>query len=445
MSSDNTRQSANDRPTTGAAGGAVVVANTAPNDDPAVIEVMRQLSHSYPIHWLVWHNSDHRLEQLLNSHHKVFISVVNRWTLALMTTHFACYDNQLDVELRDPRGRTPLMLAVTLGHYRAARHLLRHNANVNIEDSLGFNGNFVSNLIEFNGYLLNLFIISLFNVLFTFYAFNTLLVLHEAVSSNDPEFIREVLERRDWQRYTSRVDGIPVLLKKICDTPDFYVEMKWEFTSWVPLVTRMCPSDTYKIYKSRSSVRIDTTLVGFDQTSNWQRGNRSYIFTGTENGAVFMEVDHDNKQVIVETMKMMSADNEDAIEMLTPSDELVNARLTTPTSTTFIDTDKIHFERSKAGIYGFRTDKSETINGHDSKVFCAQNVEVVTKTRTEHLSAEDKERHNSAAANRLAPLQSLLGMTEIEDKAPTPPPLDSDAGIDQTVDQRNRFNITAVQ
>lgn len=51
----------------------------------------------------------------------------------------------------------------------------------------------------------------------------------------------------------------------------------------VPLVPRMCPSDTYKIYKSRSSVRIDTTLVGFDQTSNWQRGNRSYIFTGKGN------------------------------------------------------------------------------------------------------------------------------------------------------------------
>ena len=42
----------------------------------------------------------------------------------------------------------------------------------------------------------------------------------------------------------------------------------------------MCPSDTYKIYKSKSSVRIDTTLVGFDQASNWQRGNRSFIFSG---------------------------------------------------------------------------------------------------------------------------------------------------------------------
>jgi len=42
-------------------------------------------------------------------------------------------------------------------------------------------------------------------------------VLHEAVSTGNKEFIREVLERRDLQRYTSRVDGIPILLKKICD------------------------------------------------------------------------------------------------------------------------------------------------------------------------------------------------------------------------------------
>lgn len=47
----------------------------------------------------------------------------------------------------------------------------------------------------------------------------------------------------------------------------------------VPLASRMCPSDTYKVYKQGSNVRIDTTLLGFDQ-ANWQRGNRSYIFKG---------------------------------------------------------------------------------------------------------------------------------------------------------------------
>lgn len=32
------------------------------------------------------------------------------------------------------------MLAVTLGHFECANILLKHNANVNVEDSYGFNG-----------------------------------------------------------------------------------------------------------------------------------------------------------------------------------------------------------------------------------------------------------------------------------------------------------------
>lgn len=39
----------------------------------------------------------------------------------------------------------------------------------------------------------------------------------------------------------------------------------------------MCPSDIYKVYKQGSNVRIDTTLLGFDQSS-WQRGSKSYLF-----------------------------------------------------------------------------------------------------------------------------------------------------------------------
>ena len=46
----------------------------------------------------------------------------------------------IDIERVDPRGRTPLHLAVTLGHLESVRLLLRHNAQVNIENKGGWTG-----------------------------------------------------------------------------------------------------------------------------------------------------------------------------------------------------------------------------------------------------------------------------------------------------------------
>jgi hypothetical protein len=40
-------------------------------------------------------------------------------------------------------------------------------------------------------------------------------VVQEAVSTGDPELLQLVLERRDFQRYSSRVGGIPELLQKL--------------------------------------------------------------------------------------------------------------------------------------------------------------------------------------------------------------------------------------
>ena len=151
------------------------------------------------------------------------------------------------LEEKDRHGRTPLMLAVSLGRLDCTRILLDAAANVNT---------------ECDGWT----------------------VVQEATATGDPELVQLVLDQRDRQRYSTRIGGIPDLLKKLKDAPDFYVEMTWEFTSWVPLVSRMCPSDTYRVYKRGSSVRVDTTLLGFDQNS-WVRGSRSYIFTGTNTGA----------------------------------------------------------------------------------------------------------------------------------------------------------------
>ncbi|CAG2227070.1 ANKRD13 [Mytilus edulis] len=149
----------------------------------------KTLGEQFPLHWLVWDNNFGELDKELakDIHNK---------------------------ELKDPRGRTPLHLSVCLGHVESTKTLLRYGANANAENK---------------GYWS---------------------VLHEAVSTGDPELVQIVLKHRDYQRYSKRTVGVPELLQKLKESPDFYVEMKWEFTSWVPLVSRMCPSDTYRVYKS---------------------------------------------------------------------------------------------------------------------------------------------------------------------------------------------------
>ncbi|XP_010012185.1 PREDICTED: ankyrin repeat domain-containing protein 13B-like, partial [Nestor notabilis] len=66
-------------------------------------------------------------------------------------------------------------------------------------------------------------------------------VLQEVVSTRDRELGQLVLRYRDYQRAIKRLAGIPILLEKLRKAQDFYVEMKWEFTSWVPLVSKICP------------------------------------------------------------------------------------------------------------------------------------------------------------------------------------------------------------
>ncbi|XP_023699951.1 ankyrin repeat domain-containing protein 13B isoform X1 [Paramormyrops kingsleyae] len=316
----------------------------------------------YPLHYLVWHNKHRQLEKELSA------------------------SEQVEVEAPDPRGRTPLHLAVTLGHLECAQVLLQHGANVSKENSNGWT------------------------------------VLQEAICTRDPELVRLVLRYRDHQRAVKRLAGIPLLLDRLRQAQDFYVEMKWEFTSWVPLVSRICPSDTYRVWKSGQCLRVDTTLMGFDHMT-WQRGNRSFIFRGQDSSAVVMEVDHDRQLVFCETLRMSSVSSPQSSPptgsqrgsndlglqgVPEPTEEQVAARLSAPVVTTQLDTRNVSFERNKTGILGWRSEKTEIVNGYETKVYGASNVELITRTRTDHLA----EPHKAKPRSSKTPLQSFLGIAE---------------------------------
>ncbi|KFZ65703.1 Ankyrin repeat domain-containing protein 13B, partial [Antrostomus carolinensis] len=187
-------------------------------------------------------------------------------------------------------------------------------------------------------------------------------VLQEAVSTRDLELVQLVLRYRDYQRAIKRLAGIPILLEKLRKVPPS--------RAGVPLVSKICPSDTYKVWKSGQNLRVDTTLLGFDHMT-WQRGNRSFVDTS----AVVMEIDHDRRVVY--------------------SDH--------PLLTVFCVT-----PRNKSGILGWRSEKTEMVNGYEAKVYGASNVELITRTRTEHLS----DQHKGKSKGSKTPLQSFLGIAE---------------------------------
>lgn len=53
----------------------------------------------------------------------------------------------------------------------------------------------------------------------------------------------------------------------------------------------------------------------------------------------------------------------------------------------------------------------EIVNGRECKVFSANNVELITKTRTEHLSPDDK----SKITNSRSLINTLLPGTHVEE------------------------------
>lgn len=71
------------------------------------------------------------------------------------------------------------------------------------------------------------------------------------------------------------------LLPMLETLPDFSLVIDWKFKSWIPMTGRFCPSDRCLLQKHGSSVRLDFTIVGFENLA-WKYGSLSAIIHGLQ-------------------------------------------------------------------------------------------------------------------------------------------------------------------
>ncbi|CAB3997813.1 ankyrin repeat domain-containing 13C-like [Paramuricea clavata] len=124
-----------------------------------------------------------------------------------------------DIGQKDCHGNTPLHLAIMLGHKECVFLLLEKNAPVKVKNEAGWSP------------------------------------LAEAISWGSRSIVKAVLRKMKEQNQHNVDKSRPELIEALRGLGDFYVELKWDFSSWIPLVSRILPSDTCKIYKKGCCIR----------------------------------------------------------------------------------------------------------------------------------------------------------------------------------------------
>ncbi|KAB0793792.1 hypothetical protein PPYR_13412 [Photinus pyralis] len=271
--------------------------------------------------------------------------------------HKAVFQNDLDalsrllethdVAEKDRHGNTALHLAVMLGREECVQMLLNHNAPVEVENGLGWT------------------------------------VLEEAVSYGNRPTIASLL-RKCWQQSREEMESTrPNLMKAFNQIGDFYMELRWDLQSWVPLVSHILPSDICKVYKCGANIRVDMALVYF---SDMVRGDISFIFNGNASPNQSLTV-LDNTLKVYQTMKY----EESKIEI----EDEVDAIMSTEISAMDISTKNIHFIRARSG-WIFQEDKKELVAGqYQSELYSVHGLVLESRIRKEHLS-HDALRKNKA-------------------------------------------------
>lgn len=174
------------------------------------------------------------------------------------------------VDRRDnvPNRDTPLHLAVKLGDETATEMLMVAGADWSLQNEQGWSA------------------------------------LQEAIC-NRQETIAKIIVRHyqplAWAKWCRRLPRLVATMRRM---RDFYMEITFHFeSSVIPFISRIAPSDTYKIWKTGANLRADMTLAGFDGF-RIQRSDQSILFLGdgSEDGRLppgsLCIVSHKDKEIM---------------------------------------------------------------------------------------------------------------------------------------------------
>ncbi|XP_049804732.1 ankyrin repeat domain-containing protein 13C [Schistocerca nitens] len=276
---------------------------------------------SYPLHECVFRGDVRKLSALLRTH---------------------------DLAKKDKHGNTPLHLAVMLGRKECVHLLLAHGAPVKVKNIAGWSP------------------------------------LAEAISYGDRQTISSLVRKLKQQAREQMEERRPSLVAALNQMGDFYMELKWDFQSWVPLVSRILPSDICRIHKRGSSIRLDTTLVDFNDM-RWERGDISFIFNGDRKPGQSLTV-LDNKQCLYQRVRYeeTEVEIEDEVDILMSSD-IMAAQMSTKSIT---------FSRAQTG-WIFREDRKEMVGPFHADFYVINGMLLESRKRREHLSEEDLQKNKA--------------------------------------------------
>lgn len=145
-------------------------------------------------------------------------------------------------------------------------------------------------------------------------------------------------EKQLWSHLHARQEAFFVALERL---PDFEAEIFLEAHSWVPMVSKILPSDSIRIWKRGSHLRVDSALKGLDGVK-WKRGQMSHLFMGRQSErpghAVVLDRESETFYDVTSMLKRSTVTSMDlGLQML----------LTTPLSASTLDSSTMTFRKRK--------------------------------------------------------------------------------------------------